>query len=413
MTAPAPTREDCSELDASDRLAHARARFVLPQGVIYLDGNSLGAAPRAAIERARRVAEEEWAQGLIRSWNEAGWYTAPARVGAKIARLIGAGPDEVVVTDSTSVDLFKLLVGALNLRPGRKIILGVSDDFPTDAYIAQGTAAFMGAQLERVSGEALLAAIDERVAVVLLTHVNYKTGFIHDMARITAAAQAKGALALWDLSHSAGAMALGLNAANADLAVGCGYKYLNGGPGAPAYAFVAERHQAAFRHPLTGWFGHAAPFAFAPDFVPADGIARLLTGTPPMLSLASLEAALDVFADLDMGAVRAKAVSLTELFIALAEARLMRHGFVLASPRVAGERGAQVSLRHPESYAVMQALIARGVIGDFRAPDVARFGLAPLYVRHIDVFDAVAAIDEVMESGAWNTAEFRTRKPVT
>ncbi len=407
------TREACQALDDRDPLAHVRDRFVLPPGVIYLDGNSLGATPKAVIGRSRRIVEEEWANGLIRSWNEAGWYTAPARVGAKIARLIGANADEVIVTDSTSVDLFKLLTGALGLRPGRTTILGEAGDFPTDAYIAQGTATFAGAAFKRAAPDDLIATIDQTTAVLLLTHVNYRTGFIHDMARITAAAHAKGALVLWDLSHSAGALHLELNKANADLAVGCGYKYLNGGPGAPAYVFVAKRHQAAIRHPLTGWFGHRAPFDFAPDFAPAEGIAKLLTGTPPMLSLAALDTALDVFADLDTRVVRDKAASLTDLFIALADERLMRHGFTLAGPRKAAERGAQVSLAHPEAYAIMQALIARGVIGDFRAPDIARFGLVPLYVRHIDVFDAVHAIEEVMTRAAWDTPEFRARKAVT
>ena len=407
------TRAACQELDARDPLAHVRERFVLPDGVIYLDGNSLGALPKAVIERSRRVVEEEWARGLIRSWNEAGWYTAPARVGAKVARLIGASDDEVVVTDSTSVDLFKLLTGALALRPDRKVILGLDGDFPTDAYIAQGIATLTGAQFKRASADELTAAIDQNTAVVFLTHVNYKTGFIHDMARITDAAHAKGALALWDLSHSAGALDVQLNKANADLAVGCGYKYLNGGPGAPAYVFAAKRHHAAIRHPLTGWFGHQAPFDFAPDFAPAKGVAKMLTGTPPMLSLAALEAALDVYADLDMRQVRAKAASLTDLFIKLVDDSLMSHGFTLASPRKADERGAQVSLAHEHGYAVVQALIARGVIGDFRAPDIARFGFVPLYVRHTDVFDAVHIIDDVMRTSAWNTPEFRTRKTVT
>ena len=407
------TRNDCQALDARDPLAQIRERFMLPEGVIYLDGNSLGALPKAVIERQRRVVEDEWGRGLIRSWNEAGWYTAPARIGAKIARLIGANADEVIVTDSTSVDLFKLLNGALKLRSDRDTILSVVDDFPTDSYIAQGLVPFTGTAFMRVPAHELIDAIDEATAVVMLTHVNYKTGFIHDMAKITAAAHAQGALVLWDLSHSAGALDLKLNAANADLAVGCGYKYLNGGPGAPAYLFVAKRHQDAIRQPLTGWFGHKSPFDFAPDFVPAQGIARMLTGTPPMLAMAALEAALDVFADLDMAQVRAKAASLTHLFITLAEERLLRHGFSLASPRDANQRGAQVSLAHPQGYAIMQALIARSVIGDFRAPDIDRFGLVPLYVRHVDVFDAVAIIDEVMATRAWDTAEYQARKPVT
>ncbi|MBI1214038.1 MAG: kynureninase [Alphaproteobacteria bacterium] len=407
------TRDACQALDARDPLADMRARFVLPEGVIYLDGNSLGALPKAVVNRSRQIVEQEWAEGLIRSWNDAGWYTAPTRVGAKIAGIIGAESGEVIVTDSTSVDLFKLLMGALALRPGRKTILGVQGDFPTDAYIAQGVASFVGAEFERVAADDLIAAIDEKTAVVCLTHVNYKTGFIHDMAKITAAAHAKGALTLWDLSHSAGVLDLQLGRADADLAVGCGYKYLNGGPGAPAYVFVAKRHQTAIGHPLTGWFGHKVPFEFAPDYVPAEGIAKMLTGTPPMLSLAALEAALDVFAGLDMRKVQAKASSLTELFIELSDERLTRHGFTVASPRNAAARGAQASLAHPEAYAVVQALIARGVIGDFRAPDVARFGLVPLYLSHVDVFDAVGIIDDVMETEAWNTPAFRTRKAVT
>ena len=407
------TRDHCVKLDARDPIAHLRDRFVLPDGIIYLDGNSLGATPKIVVERMRQTVEQEWAHGLIRSWNEAGWYQAPRRVGAKIARLIGASADEVVVTDSTSIDIFKCLVGALKMRPGRPTILSEADDFPTDAYIAQGVAEFTGTRFKRVATADLIAAIDETVAVVLLTQVNYKTGLIHDMARITAAAHAKGALIVWDLSHSAGALEIELNAALADFAVGCGYKYLNGGPGAPAYVFVAKRHQAAFRHPLTGWFGHSAPFDFAPDYEPADDIGKLLTGTPPMLSLAALDAALDVFADVDMKAVRAKSVSLTELFVALADTVLARHGFAMASPRDASLRGSQVSLAHDEAYAIMQALIARGVIGDFRAPDIARFGLVPLYTRHVDVFDAVQVIDGVMAARAWDTADFRARKSVT
>jgi len=408
-----PTRDDCLELDAGDPIAHLRDRFVLPPGIIYLDGNSLGAAPKAVIDRMRQTVEREWAQGLIRSWNDAGWYAAPRRVGGKIARLIGAAADEVVVTDSTSVDLFKCLVAALQMRPGRRTILCETGDFPTDAYIAQGVAAFTGSRFERVAIDDLIAAIDDGVAIVALTHVNYRTGLIHDLSRLTAAAHAKGALIVWDLSHSTGVLELDLGRARADLAVGCGYKYLNGGPGAPAYLFVAKRHQAMIQNPLTGWFGHAAPFDFAADYAPADGIGRMLTGTPPMLSLAALEAALDVFADVDMKAVRAKSSSLSELFVALADERLSAHGFTLASPRDAARRGSQVSLAHPQGYAVTQALIARGVIGDFRAPDIVRFGLVPLYVRHVDVFDAVTAIAEVMTEGAWDAPEFRTRRPVT
>lgn len=406
-------REHCLALDARDPLASVRERFILPDGLIYLDGNSLGALPKTVAPRLRQAVDQEWATGLIRSWNDAGWYRAPQRVGAKIARLIGAASDEVIVTDSTSVDLFKVLAAALRMRPGCSKILGVEGDFPTDAYIASGVAAFAGARFVRAGVDALSAAIDADVAIVSLTHVNYKSGFVHDMRAITDAAHAKGALIVWDLSHSAGVMPLELDALEADFAVGCGYKYLNGGPGAPAFVFVAKRNQHEFEHPLTGWLGHANPFAFAPEFVPARGMDKLLTGTPPILSLLALDAALDAFDDVDMGHVRAKTESLTQLFVALADERLMRHGFTLASPREAKQRGAQVSLAHPQGYAIMQALIARRLIGDYREPDIVRFGLAPLYTRHVDVYDAIAVIDGVMVSRAWDTPEFKARKAVT
>lgn len=406
-------REHALALDAGDPIAHLRERFVIPDGVNYLDGNSLGLLPKSVAPRLTQAVEREWAQGLIRSWNDAGWYRAPQRVGAKIARLIGVPAEDVIVTDSTSVDLFKVLTAAIRLRPSRSKILGVAGDFPTDAYIAGGVARFANVRLERVDAVDLIRAIDDEVAVVSLTHVNYKSGFIHDMRAITAAAHAKGALIVWDLSHSAGNMPLALAADGADFAVGCGYKYLNGGPGAPAYVYVAERHQNTFDHPLTGWFGHADPFAFAADFAPAHGMDKLLTGTPPILSLLALDAALDAFDGVDMHRVRAKVESLTQLFVSFAQERLLRHGFALASPHDAKQRGAQVSLAHPQGYAVMQALIARGVIGDYRAPDIVRFGFAPLYTRHVDVFDAAATIEAVMMSRAWDTPGFMARKPVT
>lgn len=406
-------REDCAALDARDAIAHARERFDLPEGTLYLDGNSLGALPKTVAARVREAVEKEWGRGLIRSWNEAGWYRAPQRIGAKIARLIGAADDEVIVADSTSVDLYKVLIAALRLRPGRTSILGAEGDFPTDAYIAASAAELTGKRFVRVPTERLTDAIALDTAVVMLTHANYKSGQLHDLTAITKAAHAKGALIVWDLSHTAGNMPIGLSAAGADFAVGCGYKYLNGGPGAPAYAFVAKRHQEAFRNPLTGWLGHADPFAFADDFAPAQGMDKLLTGTPPILSLVALEAALDAFEGLDMRDVRAKCESLTSLFVALTDERLTRHGFALASPRITKDRGAQVALAHAQGYAIMQALIARGLIGDFREPDIVRFGFAPLYTRHTDVFDAACLIDEVMTAAAWDTPDYRSRKPVT
>lgn len=407
------TRQHALDLDAGDPLARTRERFAVPEGIIYLDGNSLGCLPKSVAPRLQEAVAKEWGEGLIRSWNNAGWYTAPQRVGAKIAKLIGAPADEVIVTDSTSVDLFKVLAAALRLRPNRQTILGVNGDFPTDAYIAGGIAGLTGKQFIRVDANALIDTIATETAIVVLTHVNYKTAVIHDMRAITNAAHAKGALVVWDLSHSAGVMPLELAKLDADFAVGCGYKHLNGGPGAPAYIYAAKRHHEAIDHPLTGWLGHADPFAFAADYTPAKGMDKLLTGTPPILSLLALDAALDAFDGLDLHQIRAKVESLTTLFVALADARLTRHGFSLGSPRDAKQRGAHIALSHPEGYAIMQAIIARGLIGDFRAPDVVRFGFAPLYTRHADVFDAVALIDDVMSTRAWDTLEFKTRRSVT
>jgi kynureninase len=407
------TRQHAIALDAADPLAHARDRFTIPDGIVYLDGNSLGCLPKAVIPRVRDAVEAEWGRGLIRSWNNAGWYTAPQRVGAKIAKLIGAADDEVIVTDSTSIGIFKVLTAALRLRPGRETILSVTGDFPTDAYIASGVANVTDTRFKRVESDELIAAIGSDTAVVLLTHANYKSGFIHDMSAITAAAHKHGALIVWDLSHSAGVLPLALSQLDADFAVGCGYKYLNGGPGAPAYIYVAKRHQDAADHPLTGWLGHADPFAFADDYERATGMNKFLTGTPPILSLTALDAALDAFDGIDLHVLRDKVERLTSLFVTLADERLMRHGFALASPRDAKQRGAIVSLAHAEGYAIMQALIAGGVIGDFRAPDIARFGFSPLTTRFVDVFDAAERIDAVMTTRAWDTPEYKSRKAVT
>ena len=407
------TRAECLAMDRQDPLAALRERFHLPDGVIYLDGNSLGALPKQAVARVDRAVREEWGRGLIRSWNDAGWYPAPSRVGAKIARLIGAAADEVVVCDSTSVNLFKVLVAACRLRPGRRVILSEQGNFPTNLYVGAGAAELMGAELRRVAPGKLseaMAAAGADLAALMLTHVNYRTGRMHDMAELTAQAHAQGALAIWDLSHSAGAMALDLQRCGVDLAVGCGYKYLNGGPGAPAFVYVARRHLAELRQPLTGWLGHARPFDFAEEYEPEPGILRMMAGTPPILALVALEAALDVFAEVDMAAVRAKSVALGDLFIRLVSEL---DGFGLASPRDGALRGSQVSITHPEGYAIMQALIARGVIGDFRPPDILRFGFAPLYVGYADVWDAVAILREVMQQRAWDIPEFAAKKAVT
>jgi kynureninase len=396
-----PTRDECLALDRTDPLAHARERFVLPDGVNYLDGNSLGARPKGVAERVATTIEQEWGTGLIRSWNAAGWYEAPGRIGAKLAPLLGAAPFQVTITDAISINLFKLLVSAVRMRPGRKTILAERGNFPSDNHIVDSVARMLDLTSRFVPVSDIAAAIDNDTAVVELSHVNYRTAEIQDMAAVTAAAHAKGALIVWDLAHSSGAVELRLDADRADFAVGCGYKFLNGGPGAPAHVYVAERHIAALDQPLTGWFAHMAPFAFDDDFARADGIRAMLCSTPQMLSMVALESALDAYDGIRMADVQAKGRALGELMIALADERLAALGVGIASLRDGTRRGNHVSLTHLQGYRVTQALIARGVIGDFRAPDVMRFGFAPLYVRYVDVFDAVVALEDVLKTGAW------------
>ena len=408
------TRAHSEALDAEDDLAFLREAFVLPQGVVYLDGNSLGALPRRTVERLREVTEREWGRDLIRSWNANGWIELPGRVAALLAPLIGASADEVAVADSTSVNVFKLLAGGLRLRPGRRVIVSEEANFPTDLYVAQGLASLLGdVELRLVPRDGLRAALGDDVAVLQLTHVDFRTGEIHDMAGLTRAAHHAGALALWDLAHSAGAVPVDLGGCEADLAVGCGYKYLNGGPGAPAFAFVARRWHSAFENPLSGWMGHADPFAFGPRYQPAPGVARLLCGTPPVLSLAALECGVETIARAGIDGLRRKSVALTDLFVRLVEQECGGFGFTLASPREAERRGSQVSLRHPEGHAIVQALVARGVVGDFRTPDILRFGFAPAYVRFAEAWDAVAALRAVMENREWKRPEFQGEGRVT
>lgn len=400
-----------AEFDAADPLARFRTHFTLPEGVIYLDGNSLGALPRATPDALRRVVEREWGDGLIRSWNSAGWFAAAGRVGAKIAPLIGAAPNEVIACDSTSVNLFKLIAAALQLRPGRKVILSEPGNFPTDLYMIAGLEAQGLATRRLAERERIVDALGDDVALLMLTHVHYKTGAMHDMAALTRAAHAAGALVLWDLSHSTGAMPVDLRGADADFAVGCGYKYLCGGPGAPAFAYVAERHHPHLAQPLTGWFGHAAPFAFSDDYAPAPGIEQLLCGTSPVLGLAALEVGVDLIAEIGVGRLYQKSQALSEFFLAC----LGAHGVMLecASPADSGARGSQLSFRHPEAYAICQALIARGVIGDFRDPDVLRLGFAPAYLSFADIAAAARHLVEVLASGEWQSDEFRQRATVT
>ena len=409
------TRDDAQALDAADPLAGLRAAFALPDGLIYLDGNSLGPPPVAVHERMAEVTRRQWGEGLVRSWNTADWIGAPLRVGGKIARLIGAKAGEVTVADSTTVNLFKLAAGALSLRPGRTTILSEAGNFPTNLYALQGLDALLAgrARLKTVAPDDLVAAIDEDTACVVLTQVHYKTSRRRDLAAVTQAAHAKGALMLWDLCHSVGAIAVDLNGAKADLAIGCSYKYLNGGPGAPAFLFVAERHQANIRSPLTGWMGHAEPFAFEDGYRPAADIRGQITGTPPILGLAALEAGVDLQLQADPAQVEAKGLALAELFITEVEARNPDPALRLTGPREAAQRGLHVSFAHPEGYALVQAMIARGVVGDFRAPDIARFGFSPLFLSYAEVWDAAAALTDILATRAWDRPEFKTRTAVT
>lgn len=409
------TRQDCLARDAGDALAPLRAQFSLPEGVIYLDGNSLGARPVAALARVQDVVAREWGVDLIRSWNTAGWFDLPKRLGNRVAKLIGARDGEVVVNDTTSLNLFKALAAALHMQEhgagaGRRVIVTERSNFPTDIYMAEGLSKWLarGYTVRLVdSVDELADAVGPDTAVLMLTHVNYRTGYQHDMAALSAHAHAQGALAIWDLAHSAGAVPVDLHAAGADLAVGCTYKYLNGGPGAPAFIWVPERHQAAFTQPLSGWWGHANPFAMAPHFEPCAGIGRALCGTQPIVSLTMVECGLEVFEQTDMAAVRAKSLALTDLFIELVESRCAGHPLGLVTPREHARRGSQVSFTHPHGYAVMQALIERGVIGDYREPAIMRFGFTPLYTSFADVWDAVEILKQILDDNAYDVAARR------
>lgn len=403
--------DEARALDAADSLREYRARFDLPAGVIYLDGNSLGALPTATADRMAEVIRGEWGDGLIRSWNSADWIGMPQRVGGKIAPLIGAAPDEVIACDSTSVNLFKLIAAALRMRPGRKVVLSEPGNFPTDLYMIAGLEAQGLAERRLAPRERIAEALGDDVALLLLTHVHYKTGAVFDMAALTRAAHEAGALVLWDLSHSAGAIPLELDRCEADFAVGCGYKYLNGGPGAPAFAYAAHRHHEALEQPLTGWMGHAAPFAFADDYAPGAGMNRLLAGTPPILGLAALETGVELIAEIGVERLAAKSRALSEFFRTCLDRSSV--DLDLVSPTDPTQRGSQLSFRHPEAYAICQALIGRRVIGDFRDPDILRLGFAPAYVSFADVAEAARHLADVLESGEWQRDEFRERAPVT
>jgi kynureninase len=390
-----------------------KALFHLPQGVIYLDGNSLGPMPKSAPARMQQVMTAEWGEMLIRGWNAAGWMDMPVRVGNRIARLIGAEQNHVVMGDTLSIKVYQALASALEMNPSRRVILSDTGNFPSDLYMAQGLARTLGPHyaLKTVAPEEVQSAIDETVAVVMITEVDYKTGRRHDMARLSAKAHAQGALIVWDLAHSAGALPVEVATGGADFAVGCSYKYLNSGPGGPAFIYVAPRHAATVRPALSGWLGHESPFAFDLDYRPGTGIERMRVGTPPILQLAALDAALDAWDDVDLTDLRAASLALTDRFIAGIEATCP--DLTLVTPRDHARRGSQVSFRHPEGYAIMQALIAAGVIGDFRAPDILRFGFTPLYIGAAEVDAAVAILSRLMSTRGWDKPEFKRRAKVT
>ena len=409
------TRSDLQQLDHEDPLASFREEFLLPEGIIYLNGNSLGAMPREAVQRSRRVVEVEWAKGLIGSMNTAGWFELPLSLGRKIAALVGAAPNEVVITDSTGINLYKVLAAALQIQPSRRVIVMEGSNFPTDNYMVQGLLAQLGDgyTIRFAEADEIMAAIDADVAAVCMTHVHYKTSNILDMETITERTHAVAAVAIWDLCHSIGVMPIDLNACKVDFAVACTYKYLNGGPGSPAMIFAAERHHGKYRQPLTGWFGHAAPFDFEQDYRPADGIRQMLSGTQPIVSMSLAEIGIDIALRADMQAVRAKSMRMTDLFIELVESRCSAFDVSVASPRDASQRGSQVSFYFADAYPLVRAMHERGVSCDYRAPGMLRFGFAPLYNSYADVWNAVDILYQILQAGSWQDVQYQQRNLVT
>ncbi len=409
------TRQDAARLDDSDPLAAFRSEFFLPEGTIYLNGNSLGAMPLAAAACAKRVVEHEWAEGLIGSMNSAGWYELPTTLGQKIAPLVGARPNEVVLTDSTGINLHKALAAALKIRPDRRVVVMEGSNFPTNNYMVQGLLQELGRgyTIRFAEADNMMAAIDEDVAAICITHVHYKTGHILDMAAITERAHAVGAAAVWDLCHSAGAMPVDLNGCNVDFAVACTYKYINGGPGAPALLFAAERHHGKYTQPLTGWYSHKAPFDFERDYEPINDVRQMLSGTQPTVSLSIAEVGIDIMLRADMGEIREKSMRMTDLFIDLVEERCGDFDLELVSPRDAKRRGSQVSFHYDSGYPVVRAMHDRGVICDYRAPGNMRFGFAPLYLRYTDVWDAVEHLQCILTDEAWKEPRYQVRSAVT
>ncbi len=407
---------DIQAIDGNDPLAGKKPLFELPEQTIYLDGNSLGPLTKAAKARAKAVVEQQWGEDLITSWNKHQWIDLPQRIGTKIGALIGAAEGQVICADSISINLFKLIATALSLNPKRSIVLAQKDSFPTDLYVAQGLTELLGqhrCELKLVSDEQLTDAIDEDVALVMLNHVNYKSGEIYPMEELTALAHEQGALTLWDIAHSAGAMKVELDRCKVDLAVGCSYKYLNGGPGAPAFVYVARRHQNKVEQPLSGWMGHASPFAFSGEYQGAEGVNRYLSGTPGILSMATLDAALSAFDGVNMLGVRQKSLGLSSVFLILMDKLGLEQEFELLSPQEHELRGSQLAFAHPDAYAICQALIARGVIGDFRAPDVLRFGFTPLYLSFEEIWHAVHILADIINTKAYTAEAFQTPQKVT
>ena len=414
-TAALVSRDTCLARDASDPIGALRDRFVIPDGVIYLDGNSLGPMPLMAARTIGRTIEQEWGQDLIKSWNSAGWFDMPLRLGDRIGALIGAAPGQTVVCDTTSINLYKAVHAAIGLRPDRDVVIAEAAAFPTDLYIIEGAMASAGRPMQRrlvgADGPSIEALLDQRVAVVVLSHVDYRTGALLDISALTEQVHRAGSLVIWDLCHSAGVLEIGFDRHAIDFAVGCTYKYLNGGPGSPAFLSVATAHQAAARHPLSGWWGHAAPFAFDRDFRPDAGIRRFLCGTPPIISLRGVDAALDALEGVEVASLREKSLALTDLFIARITALLSDLDIV--TPRRRELRGSQVAIAFDHGYSVVQAMIERGVIGDFRAPDIMRFGFAPLYLRYRDVWDAAEILAECVRAEVWHEPRYSQRLPVT
>jgi kynureninase len=396
-----------------DIFKKTRAMFHLPEGMTYLDGNSLGPLPYAAQDRVDAMMRDQWGEMLITGWNKAGWMEQPSRVGDRVGKLIGAETGHVVLGDTLSIKVYQALASALELNPDRKVILSDSGNFPTDLYMAEGLIRMLdrGLELRVVAPEDVEASLGEDIAVMMLTQVDYRSGRMHDMKRLTELAHSAGAIAVWDLAHSAGAVPVDLAAANADFAVGCSYKYLNSGPGGPAFIYVAPRHADVINPALSGWLGHASPFAFDINYKPGAGIERMRVGTPPVIQIAALEAALDIWDMVDIADVRARAIELSELFISEVETRCPE--LTLASPRDPAQRGSQVSFAHEEGYAIMQALIAHKVIGDFRAPDILRFGITPLYVDEDDILRAAETLQEIMEGRLWDRDAYKVRALVT